>query len=161
LERAIASYDQCRRHPGAAPTLVTDAEHNLELARLLWIQARAAAKNADPKTDQQEDGQTPKRSTDKPDPRQTDPRSDSGKSSGQSGDPGNKVQPDPGTKPLESNEKNPGRGTLGTLPDRDELVPLSPEDARAHLAQAVQQIVRERREQQQTAPAPSRGVKDW
>src|SRR5262249_36018685 len=40
LQDAVRCYEECLREPELAPELADDARHNLELARLLWLQAR-------------------------------------------------------------------------------------------------------------------------
>ena len=69
---------------------------------------------------------------------------------------------DPNGNPLATNQRTPGKGNLAVLPDSDELVPMTPEDAEAYLRQAVERILGERREyQQQAARSTSRDVLDW
>jgi hypothetical protein len=59
-------------------------------------------------------------------------------------------------------ERPPGKGNLPTIPDDDELKPMSPEDTTAHLEQATARINQERRAQQQRSPAkPSANILDW
>src|SRR5262249_30931566 len=40
LEKAIICYERCAADGNAGPALAADAAHNLELARLLWHEAR-------------------------------------------------------------------------------------------------------------------------
>ena len=64
--------------------------------------------------------------------------------------------------PLATDERTPGKGNLGTLPDTDQVVPLSPEQAAAHLRQAVERILAESRGyRQQSSRTLSRDVLDW
>ena len=56
----------------------------------------------------------------------------------------------------------PGEGNLPAVPDRDEMVPLPPEDAAAHLQQAAGRVLREQREHRtRSLKGPVPGVKDW
>ena len=64
-------------------------------------------------------------------------------------------------KPVETRETTPGQGNLPPLPDRDEVAPLTPEDATAHLERAADRINRERREYRRRPPPTLRHVKDW
>ena len=56
----------------------------------------------------------------------------------------------------------PGKGNLPQVPDRDDLVPLSPEDTAAYLSQAATRILRDRQEYRRRAvPALAPSVMDW
>jgi tetratricopeptide (TPR) repeat protein len=159
LEQAIALFDHCLRPGRAADALRADARHNLELAReLLRLHPRP------PKRDQS--------SSDQRDQDKSTGKDDRGEDQGDNGegtDPqGGAVKPDPNQRDdsadrsLETDETMAGRGNLATLPDKDELVPMSAEDAAAHLRQAVQRILGERRSyQEKAARSSSRDVLDW
>jgi tetratricopeptide (TPR) repeat protein len=160
LEEAISCYDACVADVSAAPDLKAWAEHNLELARLLWHEARKAAREG-PSPNDQENGN---------DSASTEPR----EQRTQRGDPGmQEARPDPRgqagaqaqadgkQKPTETPQQTPGKGNLPALPDRDELVPLSPEDAVAYLELAATRIQRERREYRQSGVSSRPQVKDW
>src|SRR5205823_10558028 len=41
LQEAIELYELCLRREGLDPDLATDTRHNLELAKLLWLEAQA------------------------------------------------------------------------------------------------------------------------
>jgi tetratricopeptide (TPR) repeat protein len=160
LEAAITSFGACARDPDADVPLRENAVHNLELARLLWLEARKAAKDApSPKDDDGGEGASPGDKNDQRgrggDPGAQEARPDA------RGQAGVQPQPDGGPKPIETTQQTPGKGNLPTLPDRDELVPLAPEDVAAHLQQAAARILRERREYRQSAAPAVRGVKDW
>jgi tetratricopeptide (TPR) repeat protein len=160
LEQAIACYRACRRAPAAGPSLAADAGHNLELARLLWLKARASgADEQQPKSDEQNNDMSPKG------------REDGGKS--EAG--GDATDPDDPQAAQQAREKQAaedrqgadrkmptaGRGTLQTLPDTDELVPLPPEDTAAYLDRLVERIRRERREHWRSAVPADPNVRDW
>ncbi len=160
LREAVILYEQCLRQDGIDPDLATDARHNLELAKLLWLEAQARAadrteegpaedtqpKPPDPPGKKKETGGTD-RGTGRPDPR--------GKHV--------PVQPDAGTRPTPTNEPpGPGKGTLPPVTDDADLPPLSAEDATAHLEQAAAKIARERHTHRKQSVKPAApGVKDW
>jgi tetratricopeptide (TPR) repeat protein len=161
LKQAIGLYELCLHQEGAEPSLLADARHNLELARLLLVKA-AAGKG---KNEQDDSGRTdadtqPKGTSDegadmsdqsgsgRPDPR--------GKPGVLSGNYG------PGAVPWNDTPFAPGKGNLPPIPDADSLTTMSPEDAAEQLKQAADRIARERKtHQQHIAPAPAANLKDW
>jgi tetratricopeptide (TPR) repeat protein len=156
LQEAMTCYDRCAADPDADPDLRARAAYNRELACLLWHEARQQGKEAPPK----ESGDT------------NEPPKDRHEQGTEAGDPasrsarpaaGSRVPAKPGghQEPLETPQQAPGKGNLPVLPDRDELVPLSPEDAAAYLEQAAARILRERREYRQSAAPALPNVKDW
>jgi tetratricopeptide (TPR) repeat protein len=154
LERALASYRDCLRLAADDPELKTNARHNLELASLLWLRARAA----------------PKRSPDSPDrPDEQRPNSEAnaedqgGLNKGRFGEPGDKGTEKVGAEPgdQDGKKKQASAGKLLNLPDQDELVPLPPEDALAFLDQAATRIRREHGDYRRLAVPPSDKVRDW
>jgi hypothetical protein len=84
---------------------------------------------------------------------------------GNPGATGDKVraQVQEGQQPVKTDQAQPpGEGNLPPVPDRDELVAMAPEDAAAHLEQAAERVLRERREHQHvTARPPSGSMRDW
>ncbi len=160
LQAAVHAYQECLGQDGLAPPMADDARHNLELAKLLWLQAKAAKK------DQHEDDPDEDHRPPKPPPGREDD-SQPGSAQQMAGTPspsGDKARAEgqPGQEPIKTDEQSPGAGNLPPVPDKDELVPMPPEDAAAHLERATAEVLRERREHQHmTARAPSAGVKDW
>lgn len=160
LLEAVILYEQCLRQEEIDPDLATDARHNLELAKLLWLETQARA------ADRPDEG-----TNDDTQPKTTDPPGKIPETGGT--DPGTgkpdprgkhmPVQPDKGTKPTPSNEPpGPGKGTLPPIPDDADLAPLSAEDAAAHLEQAAATIARERHTHRKLSVKPvAPGVKDW
>jgi tetratricopeptide (TPR) repeat protein len=158
LEQAVRALRTCRRLTDD-PALAARAEHNLELALLLWAKARAAARNS---------GQTPKDNEDPQPKKQEDERPQHGDPQfGEKGQPASKGQvlkPDQAKgeqKAIETQQNTPGKGKLGTLPDDDELHPLGPQETNAHLERAAQRITREQRDQRRPHGQAFPGVKDW
>jgi tetratricopeptide (TPR) repeat protein len=160
LEQAVVYLDHCVRLNAGDSGLRADARHNLALARELF---RLNPKP--PKSDKSGD------SNKQSDPPTEDPKDKTGSNdsnngqdadSSQSGSQRTGQEPDPNDNPLATDERTPGKGNLGTLPDTDELMSLSPEDAAAYLRQAMQRILGERRDyQQQASKNMSRDVLDW
>jgi tetratricopeptide (TPR) repeat protein len=160
LQEAVNLYDRCLRQENIDPDLAADARHNLELAKLLWLEAQARS------ADRPEEGPDEQTNPKPPDP--SAKNSETGGSDPGAGkpDPGGSripVRPEPGTRPTPSNEQPaPGTGTLPPIPDDAELPPLSAEDAAAHLEDAAAKIARERHtHRKQSAKPVAPGVKDW
>ncbi len=158
LDQAVALYDHCLR--AAAPkSLVADARHNLELARELR-RRNPKPPRPDPSEAERPDEPDPSRPKDNPGSEASEPTTDPNRKN-----PAGKPEDDPrpgGDDPRTTEEARAGRGNLPTLPDSDALARLSPEDAAAHLRQALQRIRGERREyQRQTARKTPRHVLDW
>jgi tetratricopeptide (TPR) repeat protein len=161
LKEAIELYEMCLRRDDLDPDLATDTRHNLELAKLLWLEARARQAER-PNDEEPSDPTNPK----PPDSTGTKPQP-GGNETG-AGKPDSKgqrvpVKPDSGTKPKPTDDQPaPGTGTLPPVPDTAELSPLSPEDAAAHLEDAAIRIVRERHAHRVQSVKPAApGVKDW
>ncbi|MBY0528029.1 MAG: hypothetical protein K2R98_31820 [Gemmataceae bacterium] len=163
LRDAMKCYLLCLREDGLGDELKTNARHNLELAKLLWIKAKNAQPNKDPGKNPDDPKETP------PEPKkQPDEPKNNGNDTNPGTDPTPKVtpQPDPSNPnqtPTPTREPPPpGSGNLPPIPDKDELTRMLPEDAAAHLARAAERILRERKEhQQKLAPAPSRVMPDY
>jgi Ca-activated chloride channel homolog len=161
FQEAVDLYGQCLQQEACEPELADNARHNLELAGLLLARARSSP-DAPEKDSEDQPNDTPSRDTN-PDDRSPLPQTSA-------------VVPDPSGKPqrvaagpqesadgpARTDQATPGRGNLGPLPDDDELAPLTPEDAEAHLRQAATRIEREHREyRQRPLPAPPAHVRDW
>jgi tetratricopeptide (TPR) repeat protein len=160
LREAVFLYEQCLRQEDIDPDLATDARHNLELAKLLWVEVQAS--EAD-RPEEVPDADTRPKPTDPPGKKPETGGTDPG--TGRP-DPRGKhvpVQPDAGTRPTPTNEPpGPGKGTLRPIPDDAELPPLSAEDAAAHLEQAAARIAWERHTHRKQSVKPvAPGVKDW
>jgi tetratricopeptide (TPR) repeat protein len=156
LGQAVRVLRQCLRL-ATDSGLADRAEHNLELARLLWAKAKASASNSSPNPKDEE----PRQKKEDDQPQHGDPTLD------QKGQPGSKGEPvwqDPSKskqKAIETQQNTPGKGKLDTLPDDEELHPLDPQETSAHLERAAQRIVRDQRDQLHQAGPPLPGVKDW
>jgi Ca-activated chloride channel family protein len=161
LTEAISLYDLCLQQPATDAALRKDARHNLEVARLLWqkaIAAKPGSEQDDP--DQGNEHEQPGNQEDvgpRGDPLRMAMRHERGQAEPAGG------QPNPGTAATDTEQMPPpGKGNLPTLPDTDELAPLSAEDAAAHLEQAATRIRKDRLEyQRQMVPTVSANVMDW
>jgi tetratricopeptide (TPR) repeat protein len=161
LREAIDLYEMCLQRDDLDPDLATDTRHNLELAKLLWLEARA---NQTERANEEEPNDPP---NPKPPDQSGTKAQPNGNDSG-TGRPDSKGQrvpfkPDAGMKPKPADDQPaPGTGTLPPVPDTADLSPLSPDDAAAHLEEAAVRIVRERRSHRlQTIKPVAPGVKDW
>jgi tetratricopeptide (TPR) repeat protein len=159
LTEAIDLYEECLRLPAREEDLVKKSQHNLELARLLLAQARARP----PKPP--EDPPTPDRPASKPPLSGGSAADRTGSTSGTSPSPENKTPRPPERGPdsaLSNQTPPPGAGNLDVIPDKDELVPISPEEAARHLQEAVQRVLQEQQAfRQRTIKAPLVSVRDW
>jgi tetratricopeptide (TPR) repeat protein len=159
LEQAIGAYAECLREEKLDAELADGARHNLELAKLLLAQLPPKKEPSPPDSGQPKNGSN----------RKTRPEDDPRLAHSQSGaerpdprSPGKAVKPDDGPKPIPTNERAPGQGTLPPVPDKGELVRMAPEDAARHLDLAVSRIAEDRRTYRyRAARAPGSGVLDW
>jgi tetratricopeptide (TPR) repeat protein len=159
ITEAMRCYEACLVHAAADGELKSWAAHNLELARLLWQQARKTSEESPPKQPESGDNAPSGDNRDKQGPRNPLGDAEPG-SNGKVGTSGHPEQV--GAKnAIETSEQTPGKGNLRPLLDRDELTPLTPEETAAHLEQAARRIVREQREYRQSAVSPAPSVKDW
>jgi hypothetical protein len=74
-----------------------------------------------------------------------------------------RVAPEGGAEPTKGDgQQAPGEGSLPVIPDREELVPMSKEEAEAHLRQATERVLQEgRAHRQRSLRVPSSKVRDW
>jgi tetratricopeptide (TPR) repeat protein len=165
FREAIACYKRTLDSEDAAAPLRENARHNLELTKLLWLQARMTRPN------QQENPNNPDPPPDNPPPPKTgpdQPKNDPGS------DPSASPTPNPDEKkgkvdekhgkqtPIETPKTAPGQGRIQQPPDDAKLKPLSPEDALKNLEEAARLIRRERADYMlRIAPSPARSVPDW
>jgi tetratricopeptide (TPR) repeat protein len=163
LREAIHSYQECLVHDDLAPDLAEDVRHNLEVAKLLYKRARAAAGDSDPDRPDEANTQVPP--TDPPGTQEFGPGDRDRNAGSPGGQQAQRVKaPETGTQAMASDQPPaPGAGhSLPPVPDQDELAPMSPEDAAAHVRQATDRILRERRQyQSHSLPATPPDVKNW
>jgi tetratricopeptide (TPR) repeat protein len=156
---AVESFARAADRLGDDP-LAADARHNLELAKLLWAQARQREK-----TPPRPGDELPELPPDLPPP-----------AGGSEPDAGGDPQPSPGgargggrqqasgrgPQGQPTPDRSPGSGTLPVLADADAPQPLSPADTRAHLQRADERLARERKATARLLAGPDRpNVRDW
>lgn len=162
LAEAVNLFEDCLRREEIDDRLAADARHNLELAKRLWVEAKArpdAKPDTAPKNDDDPKPQPPK----PPDEGKQPGGNDGSAAPKGSGDRAH-VKPEDGQEPINADgQQTPGdNGTLPVIPDREELVPMSREEAEAHLRQATERVMREgRSHRQRSVRVPSGKVRDW
>ncbi|MFL5244194.1 MAG: tetratricopeptide repeat protein [Gemmataceae bacterium] len=158
LKEAIDLYQQCLSQSDT--DLADDARHNLELAKMLLLRAQTKHEKDPDEKDPDHDPQTnpPAKSGAKQDGT-PDPGPGDSKNGGQEL-PGH---PNLGHQtPTSKEQPSPGKGNLPPIPDTQDPVAMTHEDAAAHLEQATTRILQERQKHKHMSfkkPAP--GVKDW
>jgi hypothetical protein len=161
LAEAVGLFEDCVRSEAADEQLVSNARHNRELAKMLWVQAKAKPaphKDKPPPDEEKSQSQPPK-----PEPVKQ-PGGDDGSASPTKGSDGRaRVTPEEGKEPIKADgQQAPGAGNLPVIPDRDELAPMSREEAEAHLREAMRKVMQERRAyRQRSQKVPSAKVRDW
>jgi Ca-activated chloride channel family protein len=159
LRQAVTSFRACLAQPDLTADLRADARHNLELAQLLWLRARAANPN-DP-NDGGPDSESQSRRQQAPGPDAkgnqqnvgTDPNADprAGQEVGKDGKPA----PGAGAKDMLN------AGSLQVLPDTDDIRPLPPAEADEQLERIIERIAQERRSHWQQTARPTKDARNW
>jgi hypothetical protein len=168
LLEAIACYRECLESNLFDEMTTLDVRHNLELAKLLLVQARTKSRDPDrtPKKDDGGDGK--KKPEDKPGDKQGDRQEpkDDGKDVKRDGDKTEKID-DKGAvkdskKPTETKKTEAGKGPQNTIFDPTVEKPLTPDAAEKELesaAMAIEKALREKRIR--VSSLPNGSVKDW
>jgi tetratricopeptide (TPR) repeat protein len=161
LQEAVRCFEECLKQPDLNDQFAGDVRHNLELAKLLWLQAKNTRGSPDANPPDGGDD-LPKKDPTRPESFQPGGDDAGGATPNAKGDKV-RVQAEPGKTPIPTDQQPaPGTGNLPPVPDRDELVPMAPEDATAHLDRAAAKVLSERRQhQQRSARPPASSVKDW
>ena len=143
--------------------LKADARHNLELAKLLWVEAnKKAAKPHNPNEEPPESQFEPPQPPEGTGQESTDPGMTTA-----AGDPRTSPKMGPGATqkvgPVEAPKAVPGNNPqLQPLEDSGTVQPLSPEDTREYLRQADERLRKERQSLLRTLYGRDReGVRDW
>jgi tetratricopeptide (TPR) repeat protein len=161
LAEAVNLFEDCLRREETDDRLAADARHNLELAKMLWAQAKARPDTKQDRAPKEDDN--PK----SPPPRAPEDTRHQGADEGSGNPKGSgdraRVTPENGAEPTKGDgQQAPGEGNLPVIPDREELVPMSKEEAEAHLRQATERVLKEGRAHRQRAlRVPSSKVRDW
>jgi tetratricopeptide (TPR) repeat protein len=162
LAEAVRLFEDCSRNDEADERLTADARHNLELAKMLWVQANA---RPSPRKDNQpkDDEENPKSQPPKPVPAPQPGSGDNSASPTNGNADKTSAAAEAGQEPNKTDgQQAPGAGNLPVIPDREELAPMSREDAEAHLRQAIDKVIQEgRAHRQRSQKVPSGKVRDW
>ncbi|MCI0705204.1 MAG: tetratricopeptide repeat protein, partial [Planctomycetia bacterium] len=163
---AIACFEHTLDSPAADEPLKADARYNLELAKLLWNEARK--KSADQKSPND-----PPPEEEQPQPKPNLPeKQDNGTDPNFGSDPGAGMKtvgkqpqqiPNAGTKPTQAEKPIPANNAnVEVLQDKDEVQQLSQEDTRLYLQELAKRLKREQRAMLRTLYGPERpGIRDW
>jgi tetratricopeptide (TPR) repeat protein len=158
LRAAVSCFEQALDSDVLDEPMRADARYNLELAKLLWAEARAKLGAKDtpnqlPPEEQPEskppatgadNGSEPGRDTEGPGTRPgLQPQAPTNAQAG-------------GQAPQATDRTAPGHGTLPVLVDGPQSQKLSPEDARAHLAKVAERLDRDRRANARLLAGPER-----
>jgi hypothetical protein len=166
---ALEAYEQCI-DKATDKKLVADAQHNLELAKLLLQQLRKAEDEAPsrpetepPTNDDGKNNKKPPKPQDKgsQDPNQDRTNQGSGQKPTGSGD---RTQKNPGDRATETDQPPPpgANHSLPVVPEGPDQPPLSAKDALEHLRQANERILRERHQHRLSiVKPPAEEVRDW
>jgi Ca-activated chloride channel family protein len=159
LRQAVSAFRACLAQPELDADLQADARHNLELAQMLWLKARAANPNDPPENGGDEhppDKQPKKPNGPDKDKKGNDP-------GGAKGDPDKAKQPGnegPGAAG-KGNKDKIKPGDIQFLPDADKVVPLPPEETDAHLDGIIERIMQERRAYWQKSAQAPKDARNW
>lgn len=161
LRVAIDCFERCLDSRIADQALTADARHNLELAKLLWLEARAKEQKKPLPNDPPEEvpEATPKPPT--PGPGDDDPGDDIGPQTPTEMDPRPGL-PKEGTTARKTERRTPGKGTLPVIVGGAALPPRTPEEVREYLKGVAERLAKERRSVAELVAPPERPrVKDW
>jgi tetratricopeptide (TPR) repeat protein len=164
---SIACFERCLDMNPADSTLTADAQHNLELAKLLWAEANKKAARPEnpndnpPPEEQRNDQLPPPLGSDQPGA--PEPGAGTGGSNALQPNPLPVPVPKAGGPPNQTDRQTAGKNaSLEALKDQDQVQPLSPEDTREYLRQTAERLQRERRGMLRALYGPDRpGVRDW
>lgn len=161
---AVACFDHCLESPAADEPLKADARHNLELAKLLWVEANKVAPKKETPNDPPPDVEPPPSKTgDKEDTGGTDKVDPKGGQTGSQAQPQTVQAAAPKTAPTPTDAKVEGNNsTLPVLKDETPQRQLSQDDAREYLRRTEARLRRERERMNEVLRGPDRpGVRDW
>ena len=154
---AIAAFDAALVVPETDAGFAADVRHNLELAKLLWVDARRELADPPPANAPSPEPYSP------PTPDTgTEPDLVSGEPGASAGDPTATGDNPASREPSETSKPSPGAGTLPVLDDKSTVTPLSAADTRALLDRAAARLRRDRRANARLLAGPERpDVRDW
>jgi tetratricopeptide (TPR) repeat protein len=164
---SVACFENTLDSPAADEPLKADARHNLELAKLLWLEEAKKEQKKDPPSP---NDNTPPEEQHRPQP---EPQQQPGtqemnpgreNTAGTAPKPGSQaVQQADGSKPSPTEQNVAGNNPNLPVPkDEGDVQPLSPDDARAYLKETSKRRKRELRALLETLYGPDRvDVRDW
>jgi tetratricopeptide (TPR) repeat protein len=163
---AIACLERCLESTAADEPLKADTRHNLELAKILWNDARKSTSkpdtpNENPPPEDSQNNPPPKTSGNEQQPDM--PETGDGSNGGNNLKPitQQNMTPTPGAKT--SPTPSPGNApNLQPLQDSSTIQPLSPEDTREYLRRTAERLKKDRQNIRNTLYGPERpGILDW
>ena len=154
---AAQAYRACLRQPDLPGDLRTDARHNLELAQMLWLKAKAEQKIPENRDNENKPKVMP---SEKDTLQAKDARNADSAYKPTDSAHGSKSKEIGETKGGQKS-KDAGLGSITYLPDGDLIVPLAPGDTLATLAEHARRIVEERQRQRNPAGPATLTTKDW
>jgi tetratricopeptide (TPR) repeat protein len=159
LRQAVSAFRQCLAQPDLDADLRNDARHNLELAQLLWLRARAANPNDPNDGGPDTDSQTKRNQVPGPDSRGTQQNV----GTDPSGDPraGQEIGKDGKPAPGDGARDMLNAGSMQVLPDTDDIRPLPPAEADEQLERIIERIAQERRSHWQQTTRQARDARNW
>jgi tetratricopeptide (TPR) repeat protein len=167
FREAVETYQRCLGEEEITTELQQNARHNLELAKLLWLQARLARASQQENDPGQENKPEQPKPPDKTPQEQEKTEQGADPSSGakpkQIAEKKSKMEKKQGDdKAIPTDEPSAGRGNTPPPPDDAKLKPLSTEDAQKNIDTAMERIRKERSGYRlRAAPVASREVPDW
>lgn len=161
VEEAIRCYRKCIQLT-KDKDLLDSTRHNIELARLLWLQAKESETNDPDKHPDEQPDENPGSNNPRKDPGEDPDQNPNGTNPDQGAKKGS-VEKREGKKPIPTDQAPPaGKGQKAPVKDDEALQQISPEDAREQLNQAAQRILQERRAYRYRAAKQAMGsVRDW
>lgn len=163
---AVGCFERCLDLRPADEPLKADARHNLELAKLLWIEAnRKAAKPENLNDPPPELDSQPPPQANGSDPQGNTPEAGPGADGQKDTQPVQQptIGPTPKNGANQTDAKTAGNNpNLQPLKDDDKPQPLSPEDTREYLKRTEERLRKERQGMLRMLYGPDRlGVRDW
>lgn len=160
LREAVQFYEACLREAVQEETLIHHARHNRELAKSLWTLARAREEQRkdNPPTQDEPPDKPPTR----PDQTRSGPP-ETGTGQARAGGDRTPAKTDPGSDSHGVDKHpQPGKGELKGIPDQDDPVSMTQDEALRHLQAATLRVLEERSaHRQRSHKAPSGKVRDW
>jgi tetratricopeptide (TPR) repeat protein len=164
LRTAIDSFERCLAAAADDAALTADAKHNLELAKLLWAEARAKERKKplpnEPSGDDppQPQAQMPELPYDPFGPENGGTETGTGAGNGAMEQAGRR----PGGTPRGTDQQTGGKGAQPVIQNADKLPEWTDRQVREYLDQLAGRLAADRRGTAAlTAPAERPNVKDW